>query len=65
MPAGWSINAIEGNGPPPGPGPARGLSSEDSPADRVAATAESLAANKSEIVLLSFELNHLGHGDLC
>jgi hypothetical protein len=60
-----SINAIEGNGPPPGPGPAHGRSASDSPADPVFATARSLAADRSQIVLLTFELNAFGHGDLC
>ena len=64
-----SINAIEGDGPPPspppGPGPAEGLSSVASPANPVVATAESLAANKSEVVLLTVELDSLGYGDLC
>ncbi len=64
-----SINAIEGNGPspnpPPGPGPAQGLSSVARPAHPVLATAESLAADKSEVDLLTVELNSLGDGDLC
>ncbi len=60
-----SINAITGDGPPPGPGPGPGFSTLDGPADAIAATAKSLAANKNEIVLLTDELNALGHGDLC
>lgn len=64
-----SINAIEGNGPPPsppsGPGPSQAPPSANSQADPVPATAQSLAAKKSEILLLSVELNSLGDGDLC
>lgn len=60
-----SINSIEGRGPPPGQGPAQGLSSSESPADPVTATAMTLAANKSEVAILTYELNALGHGDLC
>jgi hypothetical protein len=68
-----SINAAAGNGPPsgppsgppPGPGPAQGLPTSGRHPSAVAATAKSLAADKSEVIVLTYELNALGHGDLC
>ena len=58
-------NGGPGNGPPSGPGPAQSLSGTGSPTRTVAATAERLAANKTEVVILTAELNALGHGNLC
>jgi hypothetical protein len=61
-----SINAIGGGGgPPPGPGPGQVPPTSTAPAASVATTAESLAANKSQIVILTYELNSLGDGALC
>jgi hypothetical protein len=64
-----SINAIGGSGPPPGqggpPGPSQGISSSGSGSSTGAATARSLSANKSEITILTVELNALGYGQLC
>ena len=34
-------------------------------AGTVAETAERLAANKSQVIILIYELDALGHGDLC
>jgi len=58
-------NGPGGNGPPAGPGPAQSLSSGRNPAGTVAETAERLAANKTEVIILTAELNVLGHGNLC
>jgi hypothetical protein len=60
-----SINGVAGNGPPPGPGPPQGLSAKSGRDTTVAATAESLAANKSQIVIFTAELTALGRGNLC
>jgi hypothetical protein len=55
-----SINAIVGNGSPPGQGPPQpGIGPGGG------APAQSLAANKSEDAVLTFELGALGDGDLC
>jgi len=67
-----SINAAAGNGPPSGlptgppsgPGPAQGLPTPSQPG-AAAATAKSLAANKAEVIVLTYELKALGEGDLC
>jgi hypothetical protein len=60
-----SINAAGGNGPPPGPGPGQGPPTSGSQPGAAPATAKSLAANKGEIFVLTYELNALGDGDLC
>ena len=62
---GLAGNGPGGNGPPPGPPPAQGLSSGEGPAATVPATAERLAANRSQVVILTYELEALDHGDLC
>jgi hypothetical protein len=64
-----SINGLAGggpagNGPPPGPPPAQGLSGREAAAP-VAETAERLAAKKSQVIILTDELEDLGRGDLC
>jgi hypothetical protein len=58
-------NGPAGNGPPPSPQSAQGLPSRKGTAATVAETAERLAANKSQVVILTFDLEALGHGDLC
>jgi hypothetical protein len=60
-----SINGVAGNDPPPGPGPPQGLSAGSDRDTTLAATAEGLAANKSQIVILTAELNALGRGHVC
>jgi hypothetical protein len=62
---GLAGNGLAGNGPPGSPGPAQSLSSGRNPAGTVAETAERLAANKTEVIILTAELNALGHGNLC
>jgi hypothetical protein len=54
-----------GGGPPSGPPPAKGLSSPKDPAAPVAETAERLAAKKSQVIILTDELDYLDRGDLC
>jgi hypothetical protein len=62
-----SINAISGNGPPPGPPPNSSPPPRQSagPTRAVAATAESLAANKSEMIFLTVEFRAIDDNDLC
>jgi hypothetical protein len=65
-----SINGLAGggpagSGPPPGPPPAQGLSGREGRSTPVAETAERLAAKKSEVILLTDELEDLGRGHLC
>jgi hypothetical protein len=64
-----SINAIAGNesppGPPAAPGSKQGLSSPNGATNTTKTTARTLEANKSEVTILTVELEALGHGALC
>ena len=61
---GLAGNSPAGNGPPPGPPPAQGLSRGEGPAASIPETAERLAANRSQVIILTYELEALDHGDL-